>query len=115
MGNLCFHSSSLRIEIDGADFETLFSRVGRIAFFGGRSEHCIPASPISYFHPPLDCTELAKRVCPRLRDLGTAPAGGITQPRTNFIGQLCILRCVLGADDVDDALSPNWTSVSWAK
>jgi len=23
-------------------------------------------------------------VCPRLRDLATAPAGGITQPRTNF-------------------------------
>ena len=26
----------------------------------------------------------------RLRDLATAPAGGITQPRTNFFGQLCI-------------------------
>ena len=35
------------------------------------------------------CTELAKKVCPRLRDLATAPAGGITQPRTNFFGQLC--------------------------
>ena len=29
-------------------------------------------------------TELAKKVCPRLRDLATAPAGGITQPRTNL-------------------------------
>ena len=28
-------------------------------------------------------TELANKVCPRLRDLATAPAGGITQPRTN--------------------------------
>ena len=34
-------------------------------------------------------TELAKKVCPRLRDLATAPAGGITHPRTNFFGQLC--------------------------
>ena len=34
-------------------------------------------------------TELAKNVCPRLRDLATAPAGGITQPRTTFFGQLC--------------------------
>ena len=34
-------------------------------------------------------TELAKTVCPRLRDIATAPAGGITQPRTHFFGQLC--------------------------
>ena len=33
-------------------------------------------------------TELAKKVCHRLRDLATAPAGGITQPRTNLFGQL---------------------------
>ena len=37
----------------------------------------------------LDTTELTKKVCPRLRDLATAPAGGITQPRTHFFGQLC--------------------------
>ena len=35
-------------------------------------------------------TELSKKVCPRLRDLATAPAGGITQPKTNFFGQLCM-------------------------
>ena len=34
-------------------------------------------------------TELAKKVCPRLRDLATAQTGGITQPRTTFFGQLC--------------------------
>ena len=34
-------------------------------------------------------TELAKKVCPRLRDLATAPAGGITQPRTYCFGHLC--------------------------
>ena len=28
-------------------------------------------------------------MCPKLRELATAPAGGITQPRTNFFGQLC--------------------------
>ena len=38
------------------------------------------------------CTELAKKVCPRLPDLATAPAGGITQPSTNFFGQLCSRR-----------------------
>ena len=32
----------------------------------------------------LICTELAKKVCPRLRDLATSPAGGITQPRARF-------------------------------
>ena len=37
-------------------------------------------------------TELAKQVCPRLCDLATAPAGGITQPRTTFFGQLCRLQ-----------------------
>ena len=34
-------------------------------------------------------TELSTKVCPRLRDLATAPAGGITQPRKNCFGQLC--------------------------
>ena len=30
-----------------------------------------------------------KSVSNSLRDLATATAGGITQPRTNFFGQLC--------------------------
>ena len=34
-------------------------------------------------------TELANKVCPRLRDLATAPSGGITQPRANIFGHLC--------------------------
>ena len=38
---------------------------------------------VSCFEP---YTELAKKVCPRLRDLATAPAGEITQPRPNFFG-----------------------------
>ena len=45
-----------------------------------------------FFAPRLSsqyCTELAKKVCPRLRDLTTAPAGGITQPRTKIFGQFC--------------------------
>ena len=33
---------------------------------------------------------MAKKVCPRLHNLATAPVGGITQPRTHFFGQLCI-------------------------
>ena len=34
------------------------------------------------------CTEMAKKVCPRLRE--TSPVrGGITQPRIYFFGQLC--------------------------
>ena len=36
-----------------------------------------------------DRTELSKKVCPRLRDRATAPAGGITQHRTNCFGELC--------------------------
>ena len=35
-------------------------------------------------------TELAKKACPRLRDLTTAPAHGITQPRTNLIWEPCM-------------------------
>ena len=34
-------------------------------------------------------TELAKKVCPRLRDSTCWRSGEITQPRTNFFGQLC--------------------------
>ena len=34
-----------------------------------------------------------QKVCPRLRDIVTTPAGGITQPRTNFFGQLCMVCC----------------------
>ena len=37
------------------------------------------------------CTELAKKAGPRLRDLAIAPAGGITQPRTNLVGHFCTL------------------------
>ena len=38
------------------------------------------------------CTELAKKVCPcRLRDSACWRSGEITQPRTNFFGQLCTL------------------------
>ena len=35
------------------------------------------------------CTGLPNKVCPRLRDLATAPARGITQPRTNLIREPC--------------------------
>ena len=45
---------------------------------------------VSKGEPP-HTTELAKKVCPRLRDLATAPADGITQPRINFFGQLCTI------------------------
>ena len=38
-------------------------------------------------HEQVSQSELAKKVCPRLRDLATAPAGGITHP-TYFFGQL---------------------------
>ena len=44
-------------------------------------------------------TECAKNVCPRLRDLATAPAGNITQPRTHFFGQLCISCLESGMPD----------------
>ena len=44
-------------------------------------------------------TELAKNVCPRLRDLATAPAGGITQRGTNFFGQLCSVTENFGCSD----------------
>ena len=35
------------------------------------------------------CLELAKQVCPRLRELAPAAGGGITSPRTDFFGHLC--------------------------
>ena len=35
-------------------------------------------------------TGLPNKACPRLRDLATAPARGITQPRTNLIREPCI-------------------------
>ena len=38
------------------------------------------------------CTEMAKKVCPRLRELSSV-RGGITHPRTNFLGQLCTGLC----------------------
>ena len=34
-------------------------------------------------------TGLPNKACPRLRDLATAPARGITQPRTNLIREPC--------------------------
>ena len=49
------------------------------------------------------CTELAKKVCPRLRDLATVLAGGITQPRTYFFGQLCTATGAKDAADATDA------------
>ena len=36
-------------------------------------------------------TELAKKVCPRLRDSACWHSGEITQPRTNSFGHLCPL------------------------
>ena len=41
-------------------------------------------------------TEMAKQVCPGFRELAPAARGGITKPRTNFFGQLCIAQSVLG-------------------
>ena len=35
-------------------------------------------------------TEMAKKVCLRFRELAPTVRGGITQPRTNFFGQLCM-------------------------
>ena len=35
------------------------------------------------------CTELAKKVCPRLRDSACWRSGETTQPMTHFFGQLC--------------------------
>ena len=34
-------------------------------------------------------TEMAKKVCPRLREITPTSKGGITQPRTHFFGHLC--------------------------
>ena len=43
---------------------------------------------------PMQChTGLPNKACPRLRDLASAPARGITQPRTNLIREPCILQC----------------------
>ena len=46
--------------------------------------------PISIFNMLVRCcTELAKKVCTRLRDSAYWCIGEITQPRTNIFGQLC--------------------------
>ena len=45
-------------------------------------------------------TKLAKKVCPRLHDLATAPPGRITQPRTNFLAQLCSVTENFGYSDI---------------
>ena len=50
--------------------------------------HCVLATHSSC-HPHL-CTGLPNKACPRLRDLATALARGITQPRTNLIREHCI-------------------------
>ena len=48
----------------------------------------------------------ATNMCPRLRDVATAPEGGITQPRTNFDFVLPCwkLRLFLGDDFFEDDL-----------
>ena len=51
---------------------------------------------------PAHCTGLPNKACPRLRDLATAPARGITQPRTNLIWEPCISIRHLGC--MKDAL-----------
>ena len=40
------------------------------------------------------CTEMAKQVCPRLREIARAARGGITQPRTHFFGHPCMYSVV---------------------
>ena len=59
---------------------------------------------VKYLHMFNNCTELAKKVCPWLRDLATVPAGGITQPRTHFFGQLCTSRFDIGVGTFLDNL-----------
>ena len=44
------------------------------------------------------CTELAKKVCPRLHDSACWHSGEITQPRTNFFVQLCSIRRIFYSD-----------------
>ena len=41
-----------------------------------------------------------KKVCPRLRDSACWRSGEITQPRTNFFGQLCISLYILCLNSV---------------
>ena len=41
-------------------------------------------------------TGLPNKACPRLRDLATAPARGITQPRTNLIREPCKIIYLIG-------------------
>ena len=36
--------------------------------------------------------QMAKIVCPTLRDSASGRGGNFTQPRTNFFGQLCIIK-----------------------
>ena len=43
----------------------------------------------------IQSTELAKKVCPRLRDSACWRGAEITQPRTNFFGQLCMRTRVM--------------------
>ena len=41
-------------------------------------------------------TGLPNKACPRLRDLATAPARGISQPRTNLIWEPCRFASLCG-------------------
>ena len=54
--------------------------------YGRRSIGPMPSC--LYIHVLSIYTELAKRVCPRLRDSACWRSGDITQPMTNFFGQL---------------------------
>ena len=80
----------------------LVAQPGRISalkcqFWDNYKEHAV-----YYYYHPVTLAKLAflgyvnvrlqnwpKKLSCRLRDLGTAPAGGITQPRTHFFGQFC--------------------------
>ena len=57
----------------------------------GRDLFYIKVSNLTSQELYLLCTELAKKVCPRLRDSACRRCGEITQPRTHFFGQLCTL------------------------
>ena len=63
------------------------------------------------YHDLSACTELAKTVCPRLRDSAYWRSGEITQPRTHFFAQLCmydmsIIICWLAPRDPERSLDP---------
>ena len=57
-----------------------------------------------------NCTELAKKVCTRLRDSACWRSGEITQPRTNFCGHPCIKIGLPGKSNLRDYFQENMTS-----